>query len=80
MKMRQPYHLSWQLLTVAIIIAFIAFVEYWPHLSDDALNGQRAHQWWTLYRCITYGAPRHRHVQKSQEKVTPLARQNELRF
>ncbi len=39
MKMRQPYHLSWQLLTVAIIIAFIAFVEYWPHLSDDALMG-----------------------------------------
>ncbi|MDE3282046.1 hypothetical protein LACPH_000965 [Lacticaseibacillus parahuelsenbergensis] len=39
MKMRQPYHLSWQLLTVAIIIAFIAFVEYWPHLSDNALMG-----------------------------------------
>ncbi|QVI35540.1 hypothetical protein BVJ53_13735 [Lacticaseibacillus chiayiensis] len=39
MKIRQPYHLSWQLLIVAIIIAFIAFVEYWPHLSDDALMG-----------------------------------------
>ncbi|KRK13022.1 hypothetical protein FD51_GL002182 [Lacticaseibacillus zeae DSM 20178 = KCTC 3804] len=24
---------------MAIIIAFIAFVEYWPHLSDDALMG-----------------------------------------
>lgn len=39
MRMRPSYHLSWQLLTAAIIIGFVAFVEYWPHLSDGALMG-----------------------------------------
>ena len=39
MKARQPYHLSWQLLTAVIIIGFVIFVEYWPHVTDNTLMG-----------------------------------------